>query len=142
MSLSRRQPGRKSAGAATTPAVFGVTVPRLPPPGELDFEQKEVWALVTGSMPAGWFSPAATPLLVQLCRHTVQARRIGELIERAAGDPKTELAYYQSLLAAQARETAAICSVSTKLRISVSSVRDNRGNAHHSRPNPAPWDDP
>ena len=142
MAITRKQRGRKSAAALATSAAFPLTLPRLPPPVELDGEQKETWVLVTNAMPADWFGPGATPLLVQLCRHTVQARRIAELIEKAAGNPETNLSFYQDLLALQARETAAICSLSTKLRLSPSTLRSDRGSLQHQSPGRVPWENP
>jgi hypothetical protein len=142
MVTNGRRPGRKSAAALATPAVFPVTIPRLPPPPELDFEQKEFWALITSAVPADWFSAAAVPLLMQLCRHCTQARRLGELLERVAGNRKTELSYYESLLRLQRAESAAIGSLSTKLRLSPSTLRNDRGHLQHSKPGPAPWEDP
>lgn len=141
MTITRRQRGRKSAAALSTAVTFPIAIPRLPPPAELTGEECETWVAVTDAMPADWFSPAAVPLLVQLCRHTTQARRIAELIERAAGDRETELSYYADLLRMQRTESAAIASLSTKLRISPAALRNDRGHLQHSRPGPAPWDE-
>jgi hypothetical protein len=114
----------------------------LPPPVELTGEEKETWALVINSLPADWIGEAATPLLVQLARHVTQARRVAELIEKAAGDRGTALAYYESLLRLQRAESAAIGSLSTKLRINPAALRNDRGNLQHGRPGPAPWEAP
>lgn len=112
----------------------------MAPPIELDGEQKEVWVAVTDAMPADWFGEGAVPLLVQLCRHTVQARRIAELIEQAAGNRETRLDYYDSLLRLQARETAALASLSTKLRLGPASLRNDRGHLQHQPPGRVPWE--
>jgi hypothetical protein len=91
-------------------------------------------------MPADWVSPAATPLLVQLCRHAVQARRVAELIERAAGNRDTRLPYYESLLKLQRAESAMISTLSGKLRINPAALRNDRGHLQHKRPVPPPWE--
>jgi hypothetical protein len=141
MAITKRQRGRKSAAALATRAQFPLTLPRLQPPVELTGEEKEIWTLVVNDLPADWISPAATPLLVQLCRHCVQARRIAELVEQAAGNRETVLSYYQNLLGLQARESAAITSLSTKLRLGPSSIRNNRGNlVQQAPPRRVPWE--
>lgn len=140
MTPTRRRPGRKSAADLMTPAAFGLTVPRQKPPPELTGEECEIFYMVTAAMPADWLSTASLPLLMQLCRHSIQARRLSELVEHAAGNRETELTYYASLLQLQRGESAAIGSLSSKLRLNPAALRNDRGHLQHKRPGPPPWE--
>src|SRR5215471_19084035 len=93
MQPTRRQRGRKGAAALATAAAFGLTMPRIPPPVELSGEECEIFHMITEGMPADWFGSASLPLLMQLCRHSIQARRVAELVEKAAGDRETTLGF-------------------------------------------------
>lgn len=93
-------------------------------PHDLTDEETEFWAAIVESLPADWFTASTLPLLTQYCRHSVQARRIAELVERAAGQPDFELADYDRLLKMQQRESAALASLATKMRISQQSTYD------------------
>jgi len=116
-------------------------MPRISPPVELSGEEREIFHMVTEGMPADWFGSAALPLLMQLCRHSIQARRVAELVEKAAGDRETTLDYYEQLLRLQRSESAAIASLSAKLRINPASLRNDRGHLQHKRPGgPPPWE--
>ena len=114
-------------------------VKRLRPPHELNDEETEVWAAVTSSEAADWFSPSTAPLLAQYCRHVVQARRVAELIEKATSDPELSIQDYDRLLHMQERESRAVASLATKMRISQQATTNHRGNK-----NPAqvrkPWE--
>jgi hypothetical protein len=49
--------------------------------------------------------------------------------------------YYQKLLALQRAESAAIGSLSSKLRLTPSSLRNDRGHLHHKQPGyTPPWE--
>lgn len=115
------------------------TIERVRPPHDLTDEEVEVWAAVAGAEPADWFSPSTVPLLAQYCRHVVGARRIAELIERATGDPALTVSDYDRLLKMQERESRAIASLATKMRIAPQSTTNHRGN---KRPRVAkrPWE--
>ena len=139
--------GRTSAAALTitSPGVLE-TVERQRPPHDLTDEEVEVWAAVVQAEPADWFSPSNVPLLAEYCRHVVHARRIAELIERATSelDPETKeptlsIKDYDRLLKMAERESRAIATLSTKLRISPHSQTNHRGN---KKPSAArkPWE--
>jgi hypothetical protein len=112
--------------------------PRLPLPPELSGDEAEVFLDVVNAEEGGWFTRSNLPLLVQYCRHVVQARRVAELIESCVGRRETELPYYLNLLAAQRAETAAIATLSVKMRVAQQSTRNNRGNP--PRTESPPWD--
>jgi hypothetical protein len=56
----------------------------------------------------------------------VSAKRVDELIERAAKD--MDLAMYDKLLQMQERESRAISTLATKMRISQQATTNHRGN--------------
>lgn len=89
-------------------------------------------------MPADWFPTETHPLLIQYCRHAVQARKVGELIEKATSDPALEIGDYDRLLQMQRRESLAIAILATKLRIAQQSTTNHRGNAKQIQPR-KPW---
>ena len=140
MTPTRKQRGRKSAAARAIPAAFGVTVPRQKAPTELTGEECEIFYMITDGMPADWISTASLPLVMQLCRHSIQARRLAELLEKLAGDPETLLDTYENLLKLQRAESAIISTLSGKLRISPSALRNDRGHLQHQSLGPAPWE--
>lgn len=101
-------------------------VDRIRPPHDLSDEETEIWAAIVSVHPAEWFSVANAPLLVQFCRHTVHARRIGELIERMTND--LDIDEYDKLLNMQVRESRAIATLATKLRLTPQAITNHRGN--------------
>ena len=75
--------GRKSAAELAVAPVVEVE-PRPVAPDELTDEEVREWQGVVIRMPGGWFTRETWPLLVQLCRHTVAARRVSQLVSQAA----------------------------------------------------------
>lgn len=126
MTVTKR--GRPSLGDLTTLTPMGA-VERLSPP--LDYkltdEETVVWFGVVNAEAADWFSSSTAPLLAQYCRHVVEARRVSELKEQAFA--RRDFAAYDRLLQAQARESAAIAMLATKMRIAQQSTTNHRGNA-------------
>jgi hypothetical protein len=122
--------GRPSSAALaiSSPADALQTMQRLRPPHDLTDEEVEVWAHVVENEPADWFSPSTAPLLAQYCRHTVHARRVAELIERAGSDPELAVRDYDRLLKMQDREGRALANLATKMRIAQQSTTNHRGN--------------
>lgn len=121
--------GRTSIAAITAPRAASVEmVERVKPPHDLNDEETEVWVAVTEAEAADWFTPATVPLLAQYCRHVVRARHVAHMIERYSGDGATTLDDYNKLLLMQARESMAICTLATKMRLSQQSTTNHRGN--------------
>jgi hypothetical protein len=106
---------RKSAAALNVirPPTF---TPPPKPPVELTPEQAEVWRTITESLPHDWFPVCARPLLIELCRHIVEARFIAKQIEKF-GRPKKLLAEYDRWLAIANRESKIIIALSRSLRL-------------------------
>lgn len=121
--------GRTSLAELEAPKITALgPVPRLPPPHDLTDEEVEVWVAVVNDQPADHFTPSTGVMLAQLCRHVIASRRIAELIERAVGDSGLAIQDYDRLLHMQERESRAIASLSTKMRISQQSTTNHRGN--------------
>ena len=135
--------GRKSAAELATAPLITIE-PRPVAPSELVDEEATEWEKIVARMPASWFTKECHPLLIQLCRHIIAARRLAQLIEQAAhGDEDFQVEYYMRLLRAQTGQTAVIASVSTKLRITPQSSYDAKvaGTAKGNAPDgPPPWE--
>lgn len=131
--------GPKSAAELSVVPIGGPKPPR--PPEELTKMQAEEWRAIVKRMPSDWFTRETWPLLAQLCRHTVQSRRIAKLIEELLSDFYA-IDDYDRLLRMQNRESAAIMSLSTKLRLSQQSSY-NAKNASTAKTGPdgkRPWE--
>src|SRR4051812_29233976 len=124
----QRKRGRPSVDELMTPRPI-TAYDRQHPPPELAGEEAEAFLSVVNAESADWFTSTTVPLLAQLARHIVQARRIAELLERAVGQKQTELRYYGELLKQQRAESQAIAMLMTKLRLTPQSRRTDRGNA-------------
>ena len=138
-----RKRGRKSAAELNTPRPQSIEAySRQPLPPELRDEEAETFITIVNSCPGGWFEVASVPLLVQYCRHTVQARRVAELLERAVGQPETQWEYYAALLKQQRAESHALATLATKLRLTPASRRNDRGNLRSiaAPAGPPPWE--
>lgn len=135
-----KQRGRKSAASMLVRPRPIEVVERQRPPHDLTDEEVEIWAAVTGAMPADWFSPATVPVLAQYCRHVIHARRVGELIERMTGDPEFSVEEYDRLLKMQERESRAISSLATKMRLTQQATTNHRGNKRPIQAITPPWD--
>lgn len=147
----RGQRGRRSAASLTvTPS--GEAVPRQRAPSNLTRDEVSVWNGIVSAEPADWFSGSTRPLLVQYCRHIIAARRVAAMIETLHAGVEAKAVAEQSgvmtmMLAAtkaldrlqrmQDRETRALTSLATKMRITQQSTRTHRGNRIESR---KPWE--
>lgn len=133
--------GRKSAASIEMPTISALTlVERAKCPHDLTDEESEVWFSVVNRLPADWFPAETHPLLTQYCRSVIQARRVAELIERATADPELSVSAYDRLLKMQARCSASIAMLATKMRISQQATTNHRGNKKQVSPK-KPWED-
>lgn len=119
---------RSSASLEAIVPTAAALVERQRPPHDLTDEETEIWVAIVDCEPADKFSPATAPLLAQYCRHVIQARRIGELVEQATGDPQLSISDYDRLLRMQDRESRALSSLATKMRLSQQATTNHRGN--------------
>lgn len=119
------QRGRRGVAALTAPVATGVTtlIERPEAPLELTPEQADVWRQIVDSLPADWFPRETWPLLSQYCRHTIEARRIGQLIDQACALPDLDVAAYGELLKLQRQETGALKVLAASMRLAQQSAR-------------------
>jgi hypothetical protein len=117
-------------------------IPRQRAPAELTEEEADNWNAVVGAEPADWFSGSTRPLLTQYCRHVVAARRVAEMIATLDAEINTKSAEQSERLATmlsavkafdrlqkmQERESRAIASLATKMRVSQQATINQRGN--------------
>jgi len=99
-------------------------VKRPPRPDILSPEQGQVWDYLVGNMPADWFRPETQELLTQRCRHTVTSNDVDKMIwDIKANADEFHIDKYDKLLKMQERESRAILSIDTKLRLTLQATR-------------------
>ena len=141
-----KQRGRQSSAALEIVPIAPLDrAERLKPPHDLTDEETEVWAAVVNSEPADWFSPSTGPLLAQYARHVIHARRVAQLLEKALSDidpetkqPTLNVADYDRLLKMAERESRAMTTIATKLRVTPQSLTNHRG--HKKSSTRKPWE--
>lgn len=120
------QRGRKSIAALQVAVVGPIeSTPRPEAPAALTLEQAVEWDRVVNRLPAEWFPDETHAMLAQYCRHVVAARHIAQLINSIEdparlpldGPPDFDLEKYDLLLKLQERETRALSSLATRMRI-------------------------
>ena len=134
--------GRKSAAELALAPVVEI-VQRPGAPDELTDEEAREWEAIVARMPGDWFSRETWPLLVQLCRHTVAARRVAQLVHQEEQSDDFNLAYWDRLLRAQERQSALLMSLATKMRLTQQSRYGPRAAATAARDaggGPKPWE--
>lgn len=140
------QRGRKSAVALS--AVSTIPGQRPPPPAELTPEQAAEWRAIVSTKPADWFARDCWPILADMCRHTVIARRISEQIDGFPLDMlsgEEGLERYRKLGAMLERHSRTVGLLATRLRCTPQSrygaraadTAARRGDANGAN---RPWD--
>jgi len=76
-------------------------------------------------MPADHFTRGNFPMLAQLCRHIVAARRIAQLIQNCLKTKPFIQRAYTALLQHQATESLAIMRLSRSMRLTQQAVKAN-----------------
>ncbi|MBA4035479.1 MAG: hypothetical protein C0480_12880 [Bradyrhizobium sp.] len=110
-------------------------------PDDLTVEQSEEWHAIVNTMPAGHFMRGNYPLLAQLCRHIVSARRVAHLVEQAANEKVLDLKGLSALLQLQAAESASITRLSRSMRLTQQSIMRAETTKHHPKEETKrPWD--
>jgi hypothetical protein len=117
---------------------------RPEPPQELTEAEAAEWRAVVERLPVDWFPRETHPLLVAYCRHVVRARLIAGLIngfDPASVASDEGLRRLDKLAAMAERESKAISSLATRMRISQQS-RYHQRTAHTKASDPKaaqPW---
>jgi hypothetical protein len=110
---------------------------RPKPPSDLTKEQATEWQFVVDRMPADWFPREMHGVLVQYCRHIIEARRIGQLIAQMVGKKRFDLDQYEQLLRMQDKEGRSVSMLATRMRLTQQSRYDKKrktGNVIAQRP--------
>jgi hypothetical protein len=92
-------------------------------PYDLTDEQAEEWRAIVSTMGPGHFMRGNHPLLAQLCRHIVNARRLAQLIEQCAKEKDFDRKEFGILLQLEATESAAIMRLSRSMRLTQQAVK-------------------
>lgn len=123
--------GRKSAASTEVGQLASPleVIKRAEPPLDLTPAETDVWVETVNAMPADWFPRETWPLLRQWCRHTVTAHRVAQLIDQASAAEEIDLAEMKELLGMQARETVALKSMASAMRLSQQASYSARGAA-------------
>lgn len=117
---------------------------KAPPPHTLSDRQRALWLQIVNSKPAGWFTDDTQPMLAALVAHI----ETFELLEREfrgvnSLDTADKLGWLEKLARMRERESRAIASLSTKLRITQQSrYTPKAASTATKRTTPAPWETP
>jgi hypothetical protein len=136
--------GRKSATELAT-VVIRADQRRPEPPTDLTEAEAIVWAAIVSSTPGGWFSVAQEPLLSAYCRHVVTGDQLSALINQYKPDLHSlaGLRHYSRLLGMRLRETAAMLSLATRMRLTHQAQMHPRTASRRFEsvhPGPKPWE--
>lgn len=127
---------RRSA-ASLTVATPITSVPRLKPPAGLSEPQRAHFAALVASVPADRFVRADVPLLVALVRHLNRADEIERMFDTHA----ESIPEYDTLARAAARESSAIASIMTRLRLTPQSrYKPDSAKLRQGPPSTPPWE--
>ena len=119
--------GPKSQASLTIATSQGITrAERPPPPMDLTDEQKAEWMACVNAYPADMFDRGKWPTLAAHCRHTVAARRIGQLVDSLCGSDEFDVDGYDKLLKMQERESRCLTSIAVRLGFAYSTAYEKR----------------
>ncbi len=134
---------RKSAASLSimSPALGS----RSPPPANLSGRQKALWIQITAAKPADWFGQDTLPMLTALVAHIETFEVIErEFVGLEKLDQIEKLTWLEKLCRLRDRESKAITSLSTRLRLTQQSRYTPQAAATASRraSGPRPWEEP
>jgi hypothetical protein len=115
-------------------------VQRPEAPYDLTGEQSEEWRAIINFMPPDHFMRGNYPLLAQLCRHIVSARRVAQLIDETAKQTDLNRKEFGALLRLQATESSMITHLLRAMRLTQQSVMRAETTKHPKGLGKAPWD--
>jgi hypothetical protein len=131
----------KKPGAALGIVKSSITAITRPVPSKhLTTEQANTWRSVVDRLPADWFPRETHGVLEAYCRHVDAGRRIADLIEsllKNSDDLDYLIGEFDRLLRMQERESRAMSSLATRMRITQQS-RINYKKSTGARIKP-PW---
>lgn len=135
-----RQRGRKSASEVTTVETVSDMrrVERLLPPYGIGDEEAEVWIRIVEDQPADAYTGKDADVLAAYCRHVVRGNRIMQMIDQVERGESLDTDEYDKLLKMHERESRAMSSLATRLRITKQATTNHRGN-DQTKKRKAPW---
>lgn len=122
--------GRVSAAAleiAQSPSAIEM-VQRPDAPYDLTDEQAAEWWAVVNRLPADWFPRETHGMLADYCRHVVKSRRVAQMVADAESADELDVALLDKLYKMAERESRAISSLATRMRISQQATSTHRAN--------------
>ncbi len=131
--------GRTSSAALSVSSQV-TAIQRPDAPYDLTDEQADVWRSTVEALPADWFTPETFGLLTSYCRHVVEERHIAQLVHAIKQAEQLDARNYVELLKAMARESQAIGSLATRMRISQQSTYDRKKSKGGGNLLKRPWD--
>ena len=134
------QRGPKSASSMSVVPSGVLEAKRRPqPPESLDGERAACWNRIVSAMPAEWFTAETHDVLVQYCRHVVTADRVDQLIEAMHNNSEFDPSEYNQLLIMQDRESRALTTLATKMRLTQQATYSARKGKGSGKTIPSPW---
>jgi zona occludens toxin (predicted ATPase) len=117
--------GRTSMEALMiTDTGLAAIISRPDAPFELDDEEADHWRNVVAAMPADHFIPANYHLLVCLCRHVIESRRITAIVKAYRKQATFNYREYGELLRIQQSQSLIIARLSRSMRLSQQATKN------------------
>ncbi len=129
--------GRKSAASLAIASPVQ-TIERPDAPYDLTDEQSTEWWSVVNSLPADWFPRHTHGELANYCRHTVQSRRVAQLIAAEEAREVIDIGKLDLLYKMAERESRIASSLATRLRLTPQTTYDKSKKKQTQTRNP--WD--
>jgi len=123
--------GKKPAAEMEVAAAIKVPAGAPKPPSYLPASEKKEWTEIVAAYPSDRFPRATWPMLEAYCRHAVNARRIGNMIDKiTAKKSDPDVKEFSQLLSMLNRETKTLASFGVRLGI----ARTSLGGRHNDDP--------
>ena len=103
-------------------------------------EEADVWKSIVESLPADWITPGSAPLLAALCRCTVSARRIGQLVIQEETAEGFGPDHYMKLVRAHGELSGRIKALATALRLTPQARYTPKAAGKLDSDGARPWD--
>ena len=124
--VKRGRPSAASLAIATPSQIEAVDRPDAP--YDLTDEQADEWWAVVNRLPADWFPRETHGMLSDYCRHVVKSRRIAQLVADAESANTIDVDSLDKLYKMAERESRAISSLATRMRLSQQATSTHRAN--------------
>lgn len=99
------------------------------PPKHLSRDAKAVWCSIVRARPADYFEPGSLHLLETFCVHTVQLRRVAEVMDREDAGSRE----HADAVTTSAKLSTSIAQLAQKLRLSIQAATRPEDGRHKER---------